>query len=139
MNYDEARQLKDGGWHWTTMNDGQVRTATPCIQHIGDESDPLWYMGEYRDEDWKRCDPHATREEAERHFYDHSLSQLRDEESEAAYRCETPNCGTWTNRALGNRQEWFYFRAIFLCDQHRTRAMVEQLHPFKAGVRIIHS
>ena len=32
MNYDEAREIPGKGWHWTTMNNGVVRTAQPCIQ-----------------------------------------------------------------------------------------------------------
>lgn len=78
MNYDQARQLKDGGWHWTTMNDGVVRTAEPCIKHIGDESDPAWFLMPYNPDDWERCEPHATREDAEKHFYEWCIESLAE-------------------------------------------------------------
>ena len=35
MNYDEAREFVRGGWRWSTMNDGVIRTAPPCIRFAG--------------------------------------------------------------------------------------------------------
>lgn len=125
MNYDEARELKDGGWHWTTMNDGVVRTAPPCVRIPIDESTIT------------HCDPHPTREDAERHFYDYSLSQLKESTFLSAKHCEY--CDTWTNKALGNRGLGLYFREVFLCDTHRTTERVAALHPFKPGIALIHS
>ena len=133
MNYDEARQLKDGGWHWTTMNNGVVRTASPCIQvpevNLFDEALLAANI--------TRCDPHPTREDAERHFYDYSLSQLKETTTTHAQRCEV--CDTWTNKALCNKGEWLYFGYIFLCDNHRQPSHVEALRPFSPCIAVIHS
>lgn len=133
MNYDEARPLKDGGWHWTTMNDGMVRTAAPCIQ-IELTKEPIPRIaGEPT-----FCPPHETREAAERHFYDHCLGSLSEATSSHAERCAT-GCGEWTDKALENRGLSGYFRATWLCDEHRTKEKVAELHPFKPGIQLVHS
>lgn len=138
MNYDEAREISGGGWHWTSMNDGVVRTAQPCIGPKGDI--PADYLIGVTKEpiEWERCSPHATKEEAERHFYDWCLSRLVETECESAERCEQ-GCGEWTNKTLENRGLSGLFKSVFLCDEHRSKEVVATLHPFRPGIQIIHS
>lgn len=74
MNYYSARQRRDGRWDWTSMNDGAIRRAGPCVNH---------YEG------------HATKGEAERHFYDSELDSLREARSKGdiQMKCEVKSCG----------------------------------------------
>lgn len=117
MNYDQARQLADGsGWHWTSMNDGRVRTAGPC-----------------RDEA-----PHATREEAERHFYEHSLEQAKERKCSWTA-CAVEGCPQPTQQTLGNTGFWLFFSETPLCDEHRSKDQLRELHPFTPGMELIHS
>lgn len=135
MNYAEAREVKGGGWHWTSMNDGNVRTAAPCITIREREG---WQLGDpIPEEDIKRCEPHATKEEAERHFYDWSLETLHESEWTSAQKCET-GCGAWSNKSLGNHFHG-YFGDVFLCDFHRNADRVAELKPFRPDIQLIHS
>ena len=137
MNYDEARQLRDGGWRWTTMNDGIIRAAAPCMTILR-QFDPGAPFKPLEDGDFSLCPPHPTREDAEQHFYDHCLAGLVQVEDEAAHRCAA-GCGEWTNKCLENRGLYGIFRAIFLCNEHRTPEKVAELRPFEPGIQLIHS
>jgi hypothetical protein len=140
MNYDEAREIPGKGWHWTTMNNGVVRTAQPCIRHVGDESDPFWYMKPSNESAWERCEPHATKEQAERHFYDWCLSTVTEIKlGEQQLRCRAPGCEAWTDTELGNRQLGRMFNGDPLCEAHRTREVLAQIRPFAPGMGLIHS
>ena len=140
MNYDEAREVPGKGWHWTTMNNGIVRTAEPCIRHVGDESDPMWYLKPSTEAAWERCEPHATQEEAERHFYDWCLSTVAEIRlSGQMRRCRMDGCRTWTGTELGNRQMERLFNGDPLCAAHRNRETLALLHPFRPRLRVIHS
>lgn len=131
MNYDEARPLKDGGWHWTTMNDGRIRTAPPCIRLTN---------GDWEHPEFERCEPHATQEEAEHHLYVYSLSEVRERTWTSAHRCEAEGCEEWADKTLENDHFGQLFSAgTFLCDAHRTPEMLAELHPFQPGIRLIHS
>lgn len=136
MNYDEARQLKEGGWHWTSMHDGTVRTAIPCIWfddlEFNDALGPPLPPNRIH-----RCPPHATREEAERHFYNHSLANMQEGETSNWNGCEV--CDTPTKKTLGNRGMHGYFSEHFLCDQHRNKEELQKLQPFHTGIQVIHS
>lgn len=138
MNYDEARQLSEGGgWHWTSMNDGVVRTAQPCLTILR-PFDPTKWHEPLQPEDVRRCEPHATREEAERHYYEWSLAEVTEVETSNAVKCER-GCGTWTNKYLGHPGLSGYFPATFLCDFHRSREVLAKVHPFKPGIQVMHS
>lgn len=137
MNYDQARQLKDGGWHWTTKNDGIVRTAEPCLKHIGDESDPAWYLKPYNASDWTRCEPHSTREEAERHFYEWCIESLKEDDLWDWTGCQV--CDAPTKKALGNRGMHMLITSVPLCDEHRNVDKVRELYPQPGGIALTHS
>ena len=151
MNYDEAREIPGKGWRWTTMNNGIVRTAEPCIRHVGDESDPMWYLKPSTEADWERCEPHATREEAEQHFYDWCLSTVTEIRlSGQMLRCVArlyrwdgqlaeDCCGSWTDTELGNRQLERMFNGDPLCDAHRDQETLALIRPFSPGLKVIHS
>ena len=140
MNYDKAREVPGKGWHWTTMNDGIVRTAEPCSRHVGDESDPMWYMKPSNESDWQRCEPHATRDEAERHFYDWCLETVAETRmGDQQLRCRMPDCAEWTDTVLGNLQDERLFNGDPLCEAHRTREVLAQIRPFEPGMELIHS
>lgn len=133
MNVAEARQLTDGsGWHWTTNG----VPSQPCRQHVGDESDPMWYLKPSTAADWKLCEPHATKEDAERHYWEWSLGRTRENSYTSAHKCEV--CGEWTNRTI---ETPFYpsFVMSWLCDAHRTAAQFRELHPFEAGITLWYS
>lgn len=112
MNYHKARQTADKtGWDWTTMNDGQIWRSGACRDH--------------------GAGGHATREEAERHFYDGELDRLRESEhADQQFKCAV--CGAWTTKALGTN----YVGPVDLCDEHRNREGFEQAYPFVPGMSI---
>lgn len=137
MNYDEARELPTGGWHWTSMNDGVIRTCPPCIsfREPFDHDNP---MKPVAPENIVRCEPHATKEDAERHFYDSCLATLRESTWTAARKCER-GCGTWADKSLGDPGMGGYFSDVFLCDFHRNAESVAELRPFKPDIQVVHS
>jgi len=117
MNYDQARQREtDGKWDWTTMNDGRIRAAASCIAKCG----------------------HETQEDAERHFYDHSLEQVK-EAGVSWTSCEYSGCESPANRALGNHGLWLALPLAPLCDVHRTKEHLTEVYPFEPGMSLIHS
>lgn len=136
MNYDEARQIESGGWHWTTMNDRKVRTAWPCLRYVGPEK-PLERMMNATPDDFERCAPHATREEAERHWYDACLEAVEESNFGDWSGCRV--CDAPTKKGLGNPQMSRAFHVDPLCDEHRTKETLSSLHPFKSGWQVIHS
>lgn len=111
MNYDQPRQLKTGGWHYTSMNDGRIWA--------------LGYCGEHRDA------PHATEDEARRCYRDYQLNErLRLDGTVGHWNpCEYPDCGTLTNRAV-TIAGWLRWR---LCDEHRTKECCTELYGELAG------
>ena len=115
MNYHEARQTADkSGWDWTTMNDGQIWRSGACADH--------------------GPGGHATREQAERHFYDGELANLREIEwHETQHPCAV--CKAWTSKALETRLSG----PVDLCDEHRNAAGFEQASPFAPGRSIVAS
>ena len=139
MNYDEAREIPGKGWHWTTMNNGVVRTAHPCIQ-IPEMSFEDLMRKPLMGTDITRCPPHATKEEAERHYYDWCLSTVTEIElSNQQLRCRAEGCEAWTDTELGNRQLERMFNGDPLCDAHRNRETLALIHPFTPGLGSIHS
>lgn len=107
MNYDQPRQLKTGGWHYTTMNDGRIGAIGYCIDH--------------------RDTPHATEDEARACYARYMIEQrLRLDVTLGGYNpCTAPSgCGVLTNRAaqVGG---WSLYR---LCDEHRTAQVVAELY-----------
>lgn len=153
MNYDQARQLADGGWHWTSMNDGYVRTAWPCKRpadgvtfrlgtdmSLGKTPISAWKAGAIVPDDaaWITCEPHATREDAERHYYDASLEGATTEYAISWMACAVPECPEPTTKMLGNVGQEL-FNGDPLCDAHRTREQLAALHPFAPGLALIHS
>jgi len=138
MNYDQARQTKDGGWHWTTMNDGVVRTAAPCIRFLK----PFDYSKPFepaKPEDIERCTPHATQEEAERHFYDYCFEAENIHENTTANWMDCAKCGAPTKRLLGNRSMSQTIQQEALCDEHFSIETLRELHPFRREMTLMHS
>ena len=122
MNYAQARQrsFSDGTpqdlWDWSTMNDGRAWVSNPCNHSCR----------------------HATREEAERHFYDYCLEQAQVHPQEREMRrCRV--CNAWTRNQLGNIQMWLLLQPEWLCDAHLTREFLAQVQPFAPGYTLVHS
>lgn len=113
MNYDRARQLADGSWAWTTMNDGVLRYAGEC----GPEA------------------THATQEEAEWCFWHWQLGRVRLVQLDLATlrtrnRCYVTGCQSWEDY----QAVWpGGFLRDSLCEEHATHAGVVALHPFTPG------
>lgn len=148
MNYEQARERKaDGRWDWTNMNDGIIWATGYCAGFepmaeicaaIGMPVNPAEAERHDRFKDKYHRGGHATREEAERCHYDYVLdNELREFEisPNAQHKCEMPGCANWTQKGMhvGN------WELHLLCDEHRNRAGVEAVKPFKAGTQEIHS
>lgn len=123
MNYDQARERmdKDGKpsslFDWTTMNDGHVRAAGPCMTHT--------------------CEHHSA-EEAEKHFYDYCLDQVKEFHlGDQQLRCEV--CGEFTDGGLGNQSFYMLSFHSVLCPTHRNKERLKALHPFHTGIALYHS
>lgn len=139
MNYDRARQLENKetgeqyGWRWTTMNNGVVRTAGPCIV-IDEPFDPASPYKPPKPENVHYELPHTTKEAAERHFYSWSLEQVEAAQMSQPQTCAV--CGKWTDMTLGNTYSSMLFRPEYLCDTHRTREELAKLHPLQPDIQI---
>lgn len=114
MNYYAARQRHDKKWDWTRMNDGDVWAHPPCQDMCG----------------------HATKAEAEKHFYDYQISKLEEVEAEdrTLHLCDAPGCKTLTNKGL--RGIHYFTTPSWLCVQHRFPNVFEILHPFAEGIEV---
>ena len=118
MNYDQARQRQsDGRWNWTTFNKriGTFRSG-PCRDHE---------------------DGHATKEDAERHFYDDGLADVRESKSSSWHGCAV--CDAPTKNWIGSPGMDGAIPKTPLCDEHRTREQLAELHPFRPGMSLMHS
>ena len=116
MNYEGARQREsDGRWDWTNMRDGAIWRSGPCRDHE---------------------DGHETQEEAERHFYDNALLTMEETNSSSWHGCAV--CDTPTKGWLGNRGLGGAIPETPLCDEHRTVAVIVDIHPFVPGLKLIH-
>ena len=111
MNYDQPRQLKSGGWHFTSTNDGKVHAIGYCRDHLDS--------------------PHATEDDARRCYRDYELSERLSLDGTVGHwnPCEYPGCETLTNRdaRIGGWSRWL------LCDEHRTRGCCAELYGEMAG------
>lgn len=140
MNYDQARAIENKetgeivGWRWTSMNDGRIRTAWPCIEFTPMDVEDY---GRKEPERIHLCPPHATQEEAERHFYDACLEEASEQTTSHWQDCRV--CGAPTKRLLGNRDLSSLFNGDALCDEHFSKDTLQELHPFKSGIYLIHS
>jgi hypothetical protein len=109
VNYDQPRQHKDGGWHYTQTNDDRIWPIGYCRGH----------------------GPHGTEDEARRCYRDYELNErLRLDGTLGSWNpCEYRECQTLTNRAafLGG---WTCWR---LCDEHRTKECCAELYGELAG------
>ena len=109
MNYDQPRQLKTGGWHYTQMNDHQIWALGYCREH----------------------EPHETEDDARRCYRDYQLNErlLLDGTAGHWNPCEYPECETLTNRAV-SIDGWTKWP---LCDEHRTKECCAELYGELAG------
>ena len=144
MNYDEARELRDNesgetrGWHWTTQRDRTIRPAWPCHRYTGDAKPEDLLRGKADPADFETCEPHATREEAERHYYDACLEAVDELTFTDWSGCQV--CDEPTKKGLGSKLLSRLFASPTpLCDAHRTREQLAELRPFKPGLQSIHS
>lgn len=109
MNYDQPRQTKTGGWHYTSMNDGHIWPVGYCADH----------------------EPHQTEDDARRCYRDYELNErLRLDGTLGDWNpCEYTGCETLTNRdaRIGGWHGWR------LCDVHRTKECCAELYGEMAG------
>lgn len=103
MNHYRARQLKDGGWHFTCMNDGRAWPVGYCAEH----------------------EPHATKEEAcgcyRKWLLDNRL-KLNCRDNHQQRKCK--ECGEWTSSYAMCETD-----IVFLCDKHMNRETFEKIVP----------
>ncbi len=111
MNHYAARERKsDGRWNWTRKmgSDGPIVAAGACVNH--------------------EAEGHATKEEAERCFYEHELATLQECSMDTTHEpCKV--CGKLTNKLLGRSG----FPDTPLCDEHRNVEEYRKLKPFTPG------
>ena len=138
MNYAKARPLKDGGWHWTTMRDGLVSLAPPCRRFIGNPLPDIQpFPMPYNPDEWETCEPHATKEEAERHFHDWSIAEAREQGFGNWMGCAV--CDAPTKRGWGSAHFSAPYGVDPLCDAHYSAQTYADLHPFEPGIALLHS
>lgn len=160
MNYAEARERQaDHRWDWTNKRDNQVWAVGYCggwhdwtdeqAARVGMPRDTLQADKETRDGPFRakfHTDGHATKEEAERCFYEHSLDRVHEiENSSIQHRCSVPLplpgsfCDAWTTKGLESPGYGGCFQVTWLCDAHRNREGLVVAHPFQKGLSMIHS
>lgn len=104
MNYYGARQRKDDGrWNYTCTNDGMTWPVGYCREDGGHETER------------EACECYK------RHLLDNRLT-LDGHADDQQRRCVVTGCGQWTSEYANVDH-----RAFFLCDEHRTREVVEGL------------
>lgn len=147
MNYLEPRQREsDKRWDYTSRNDNRVHPLGYCAGTFDkvwpewDESRVAWPSREHYEADRARAsehrdkyhgDGHATAEEACACYRDFMLDQrlhLDGRMQDQQLRCR--ECGTFTDRAarIGSHE------LIPLCDEHRTREVVERHYEVGAAI-----
>ena len=155
MNHDCARQRQDGRWDWTTKNDreqgayplGYCRGWHDWTQEQANRIGmPLAYLQQkQKQEDGPfrskfHTDGHATKEEAERCFYefclDHALEFSYDQ---AMYPCDVPGCETYSSKGLRYSPMGSVISQVTLCDKHCDREGLVLARPFRDGQEIWHS
>jgi len=117
VNYDQPRQREDGGWYYTTRNDGNVWPIGYCPDH----------------------EPHATEQEARVCYRDYELTErlrFTDDQPKAPQLlvCQAFGCERYTSgsASIGGWERWT------LCAEHRNRETVAELYGPEAG-NSIHS
>lgn len=119
MNYYAARQrIGENRWDWTVEHDKVITRSGPCVLH---------------------GDGHATKEEAERHFYDWDLQTMAvyvENDPKIMHQCDAPGCKTPTDKGLATRHRW---KVQWFCDLHRIKEIFVTLNPFKPGIMITQS
>lgn len=155
MNYDEARQReRDGRWDWTTANrrlgtfpDGYCAGWYTWTQADADRlAMPLDRLLEEQEKDHGayrakfHTDGHATKEEAERCYYEYSADHLYESGPwSPEQKCRYPECRQLAEMGLENRGYAGCFSLMLLCNVHRTVEVMRELQPFKPDMRHIHS
>ena len=135
MNYYAARQRKDGRWDYTCRNDDFIHPVGYCSKYrpLTDGSLKGMYPDDYLEQKEKERvvfkdnyheDGHATKEEAcecyTRHLFDTTL-RLDGNLEDTQRKCKI--CSEWTTGYAQVNNGSMYD----LCDQHRTREIVETL------------
>lgn len=151
MNYEQARQRQDDGrWDWTSMRDGKIWPGGYCVGWPTNEDIQMMsvYPGQYPTEEMLRTrekyhtDGHATKEEAERCYYDfevdrlHQVDVIRPGVVDGRVPCDVVSCLRYTDKGL---QAPGGAPAVPLCGFHRTTAGYKATRPFRPGIWRAHS
>ena len=116
MNYAAARQRESNKrWDWTVENDDRVWRSEPCTSHE---------------------DGHATREGAERHFWEWEMAQSFSVTNEQRHLRQCQICNAWTEARV---LMYDGYTMHVLCSIHQNRPSLEKLHPFVPGRTLIYS
>lgn len=117
MNYYAARQhLETKTWCFTYINNGEIYTASCCLDHD--------------------ITGHATKEEAEKCFYDYEINNLYTSKMMSYEKCQVKKCGKLTNLSLSPKRS---YSMTFLCKKHCNKKGYMQANPFAKGITIISS
>lgn len=152
MNTELAAQRdSDGRWQWVMNNRnnpvGYCRGWTEWTQEMADRIhwplDDILRRQQEEDVPFRHkfhTDGHATKEEAERCYYDFCLDHVREGTMlDEQRRCQFPGCEAWTQKYLDNPQLGMVFHFVCLCDEHRNREGLEAAQPFEPGTESYHS
>lgn len=152
MNYDEARQRKDGRWDWTSRNGDHIHPVGYCagwMDWTAEQAERVAMPLEYLQKEQERkdgpfrqkfhTDGHATQEEAERCFYEYCLDHAAEREWDQAQQCDFPGCETFTRKTLHPQFMGSVVSFTHLCDEHRNREGLQAARPFRGGMEVMHS
>lgn len=128
MNYYQARQQKDNlRWYFTCKNDGKMWPVGYCAGPCDDDPE---HASKYHEDG--HPSPEAAAECYKLYLLDHDLHFNDGEGSKLMRVCEHPDCDEFTaGTATVRHHRWF------LCDEHRTREVVDTL--FEPPVHVFSS
>jgi hypothetical protein len=111
-HYAARQRISDKRWEWTVDADDVIYASDPCMDHR---------------------DGHATKVEAERHYYDWMIrnaieATLSDRKELCAAKCDE-----FTQKGF---QLHAWSMPIWLCERHCFRETLTIVHPFMPDIMI---
>jgi hypothetical protein len=153
LNYEGARQRKNGYWDWAVTNsrmgtyptaycagwtvwsEETARLLNTTISAL--ERDQVRRHGHVRGK--FHVNGHPTKQDAERCYYEFCLDHLQEFERPDIQRC-CQVCTAWTSKGLHEIEIGGWFMSpVWLCDDHRTVDHVRHLIPFSEGMSSAYS
>lgn len=113
MRHYAARQrISDKRWEWTVDVQDVIYAAEPCMEHP---------------------DGHATKVEAERHYYDWMIQNAIEVTTSKTKELCQAGCDEFTQKGF---QLHPWTAPIWLCGKHCFRETLTVVRPFQAGMTV---